>query len=126
MAIVSSRPVLVVDDEFHITHAVSTLLKNNGRNCIPINDPSRVLEIIEEHNPRVLLLDVNMREFDGIEICRSIRSQDKYDNLIIIMMTALGSDADRERGFEAGADEYVLKPFHPMELQKLIDSYYQS
>ena len=126
MATVSSRPVLVVDDEFHITHAVSGLLKSNGRNCIALNEPSRVMEIIDERNPRVVLLDVNMQDCDGIEICRSIRAKAKYDDLIIIMMTALGRDEDKERGFKAGADEYVLKPFHPMELQKIIDSYYYS
>lgn len=125
MAIVSSRPVLVVDDEFHITHAVSGLLKSNGRACIAINEPSRAMEIIDEQNPRVVLLDVNMQECNGIEICRTIRSKPKYDDLIIIMMSALGSDEDKERGFEAGADEYVLKPFHPAELQKMIDSYYR-
>lgn len=125
MAIVSDRPVLVVDDEFHITHAVSGLLKSNGRACVATNDPGRVMEMIDEHNPRVLLLDINMEESDGIEICRSIRSQEKYDNLIIIMMTALGSDEDKERGLEAGADEYILKPFHPMELKETIDSFYK-
>ncbi len=126
MSIASDRPVLVVDDEFHITHAVSGLLKSNGRACIAINESGKVMEIIDEQNPRVVLLDVNMPDRDGIEICRSIRAEARYDDLIIIMMTALGSDEDKERGFKAGADEYVLKPFHPIELQKMIDSYYQS
>ena len=124
MAIVSDRPVLVVDDDFHITHAVSGLLKSNGRKCTTINEPSKVLEAIDKQNPRVVLLDIYMPESDGIEICRSIRSEAKYDGLAIIMMTGLGNDEDKKRGFEAGADDYVLKPFHPVELQNIINRYY--
>jgi len=124
MAIVSSRPVLVVDDEFHITHAVTSLLKMYGRTCISKNESQGVMELIDEQHPRVVVLDVYMPDRGGLEICRAIRSEAKYDDLKIIMITALGSDEDIKRGFEAGADEYVLKPFHPIELQKKIDSYY--
>jgi len=124
MTIVSERPVLVVDDEFHITHAVTSLLKIYGRTCIAKNESQGVMELIDKQHPRVVVLDINMPDRNGLEICRAIRSEAKYDDLKIIMMTALGSDEDIKRGFEAGADEYVLKPFHPIELQKKIDSYY--
>lgn len=124
MAVAPKRPVLVVDDEFHITHAVTGLLKSGGRTCIGINSSQGIMELIDKRRPRVIVLDVNMPDTDGLEICRTIRSKSKYDDLIIIMMTALGSDEDIAAGFEAGADEYVLKPFHPIELQKKIDSYY--
>ncbi|MFQ5433029.1 MAG: PleD family two-component system response regulator [Nitrospinota bacterium] len=124
MAIVSERPVLVVDDEYHITHAVAGLLKMGGRTCIALNESRGVMDLIDKQHPRVIVLDVKMPDGDGLEICRAIRSEAKYDDLKVIMMTALGSDEDKERGFEAGADEYVLKPFHPIELQKKIDSYY--
>ena len=124
MTVVSERPVLVVDDEFHITHAVTTLLKMYGRTCIATNESRGIMELIDKEYPRVVVLDIKMPDKDGLEICRAIRSEARYDDLKIIMMTALGGDEDVRRGFEAGADEYVLKPFHPVELQKIIDSYY--
>lgn len=126
MTITASGPVLIVDDNYHITQALSIMLGHVGIECIALNDTLSLLDIIDKKDPRVILLDVNMPGRDGLEVCREIRSNPKYDRVKIIMLTAMGSEEDLRRGFEAGADEYILKPFDPAKLCELLKACYPS
>ena len=124
MTITASGPVLIVDDNHLITQALSIMLAHEGIDCITLNETHSLLDIIDKKDPRVILLDVNMPERDGYEVCRDIRSNPEYDNVKIIMLTAMGTEEDSRRGFEAGADEYILKPFDPVKLCKLLQECY--
>lgn len=124
MTITASGPVLIVDDNYHITQALSIMLGHEGIDCIALNETHSLLAIIDKRDPRVILLDVNMPGRDGYEVCREIKSNPKYDNVKIIMLTAMGTEEDIKRGVEAGADEYILKPFDPAKLCELLQTCY--
>ncbi|QPQ55312.1 phosphate regulon transcriptional regulator PhoB [Allosphingosinicella flava] len=74
------------------------------------------LVIAQEFNPDVILLDWMLEELSGIEVCRRLRRMPETANIPIVMLTARGEEADRVRGLETGADDYVTKPFSPREL----------
>lgn len=74
------------------------------------------LVLAQEFNPDVILLDWMLEELSGIEVCRRLRRMSETANIPIVMLTARGEEADRVRGLETGADDYVTKPFSPREL----------
>lgn len=126
MTITASGPVLIVDDDYHITQALSIMLGHEGMDYIVLNETQSLLAIIDKKDPRVILLDVNMPGRGGLEVCREIKSNPKYNNVKIIMLTAMGTEEDIKRGLEAGADDYILKPFDPAKLCELLHAYYSS
>jgi len=79
-------------------------------------DGSDALKKVREFHPDILFLDIMMPEMNGYEVCRVIKSDPKLKNIYVIMLTAKGQVAEQERGKEVGADEYIVKPFSPMEI----------
>ena len=111
------RPnVLVVEDE----DALATLLRYNlekeGYDATVASDGEEAMLAIEERMPDVVLLDWMLPNISGIEVCRRLRNQRETRNLPVIMLIARGEEADRLRGLEIGADDYVVKPFSMAEL----------
>ena len=106
--------VLVVDDE----QSIVTLLKYNieqaGYQVIVAYDGVQALEKVNEEKPDLVVLDVMLPEKDGIEVCKTIRS-DK-NQVPILMLTAKDDEFDRVLGLELGADDYMTKPFSPREV----------
>ncbi|KTT83633.1 MULTISPECIES: response regulator transcription factor [Mammaliicoccus] len=109
-----SQKVLVVDDE----QSIVTLLKYNieqaGYQVIVAYDGVQALEKVNEEKPDLVVLDVMLPEKDGIEVCKTIRS-DK-NQVPILMLTAKDDEFDRVLGLELGADDYMTKPFSPREV----------
>ncbi|WP_323711036.1 response regulator transcription factor [Mammaliicoccus lentus] len=109
-----SQKVLVVDDE----QSIVTLLKYNieqaGYQVIVAYDGVQALEKVNEEKPDLVVLDVMLPEMDGIEVCKTIRS-DK-NQVPILMLTAKDDEFDRVLGLELGADDYMTKPFSPREV----------
>lgn len=108
--------VLIVEDE----EALVTLLqynfeKENYRVSLARNGPEALL-LIDEMLPDLIILDWMLPEISGLELCRQLRSRTKTRNLPIIMLTARGEEADRIRGLDTGADDYITKPFSMTEL----------
>lgn len=108
--------VLIVEDE----EALVTLLqynfeKENYRVSVARNGPEALL-LIDEMLPDLIILDWMLPEISGLELCRQLRSRTKTRNLPIIMLTARGEEADRIRGLDTGADDYITKPFSMTEL----------
>jgi two-component system KDP operon response regulator KdpE len=110
----TSEPlVLAVDDEPAILRLVRIELTAQGFRVTTAGNGPDALRIIDEQRPDLVLLDILMDEMSGIEVLRRIRER---ANVPVIFLTAKGRDADKVRGLELGADDYVTKPFHPDEL----------
>ncbi|HEU5479561.1 MAG TPA: response regulator, partial [Candidatus Tumulicola sp.] len=110
--------VLVVDDNPNLQKIISTNLELAGYEVATVSDGREALATIEHDVPDLLLLDLMMPNMDGYEVARRVRSHanPSVANVPIIMLTAKGETEDKLRGFEAGADDYITKPFGSREL----------
>lgn len=107
--------ILIADDERTILELLSIYMKNEGFECLLANDGQEALNLIEEHpDIDIALLDIMMPEFSGIEVLKQIRTQN--NNLPVIFITAKEAQSDKISGLLAGADDYVTKPFEPLEV----------
>nr|YP_010199090.1 probable transcriptional regulator ompR [Hydropuntia urvillei]UAD88539.1 probable transcriptional regulator ompR [Hydropuntia urvillei] len=109
--------ILVVDDENSIRTILETRLSMIGYDVISASDGEEALNIFRKEYPNLVILDVMMPKLDGYGVCQEIR---KESDIPIIMLTALGDVSDRITGLELGADDYVIKPFSPKELEARI------
>ena len=105
--------VLVVDDEIEIADLIELYLKNEGYNVYKTYSSEKALKIIEQRKIDLAILDIMMPGIDGFTLCQTIR---KKHNFPIIMVTAKITDADKIKGLNIGADDYIIKPFMPLEL----------
>lgn len=105
--------ILIVDDDENIRNLLGIYLENEGFNTIKVDNALKALEVIEEKDIELVLLDIMMPQIDGIEACMRIR---KSKNMPIIMISAKVEDMDKIHGLTAGADDYITKPFNPLEL----------
>ena len=109
--------VLVVDDDLTIAEVVGDYLRDAGLETRHAADGQSALSLAREWPPDLVVLDLMLPGIDGLEVCRRLRAaQGSQRALPVIMLTALGEEADRVRGLETGADDYVTKPFSPREL----------
>ena len=105
--------ILVMDDEKEITDLIEIYLKEEGYQVIKKHNGAGILETIESEGVVLAILDIMMPGEDGITICRNIREK---MNIPIIMVTAKSNDVDKITGLVSGADDYITKPFKPLEL----------
>ena len=105
--------ILVVDDEEDIRELVGIYLKNEGMQVCKAANGKEALEYLEKMDIDLAILDIMMADMDGITLCMEIR---KKSNLPIIMLSAKDQDMDKVLGLTAGADDYLAKPFNPIEL----------
>jgi DNA-binding response OmpR family regulator len=105
--------ILVVDDEPIVRDVVVSYLRRDGHETLEAGDGEAARQLIEAHDPGLVVLDVMLPGLDGLELCRWIRSRSE---LPVILVTARGEEADRIVGLELGADDYMTKPFSPREL----------
>jgi len=108
--------ILLVDDEPDILEFLSYNLRKDGFEVRTACDGRKAIEIALEFKPHLVLLDVMMPEMDGIETCEELRKIPELDSLLIAFLTARGEDYSQIAGFEAGADDYITKPFSMREL----------
>lgn len=111
-----TKRVLVVDDEPNIVMSLEFLMKRAGFEVQVARNGREALAALDGPPPDLMLLDVMMPEFDGYEVCARVRDRAEWDGTRIVMLTARGRDAERERGLKAGADAYVTKPFSTRDL----------
>lgn len=106
--------ILIVDDEKSLLQMVSILLKKEGFSALDnASTGSQALKLIENHEYDLILLDINLPDIDGYTICTEIR---RTKQVPIFFLTARDSDFDKVSGFAFGADDYITKPFNPLEL----------
>jgi len=108
--------VLLVDDEPNILIAIEFLLQQAGLEVIRASNGVEALQQLKYRKPHIMVLDVMMPGMDGFEVARRVRQDEQYDKLPIIFLTARGTQEDRFRGYETGAEVYLTKPFDNEEL----------
>lgn len=111
--------VLVTDDDQAIRDGIEIYLKNEGYNVIKAADGVEALQKLQENEVHLLILDIMMPKMDGITATFKIR---EARNIPIIMLSAKAEDSDKIHGLSVGADDYVTKPFHPLELLARVKS----
>ncbi|GAC1385081.1 MAG: response regulator transcription factor [Herpetosiphon sp.] len=111
--------VLIVDDEREITDLIEVYLKNESYNVVKAYRAADALRIIEETEVHLVILDIMMPEMDGVQACIRIRQERRMP---IIMLSARTEDIDKIHGLTAGADDYLTKPFNPLELLARVKS----
>jgi two-component system KDP operon response regulator KdpE len=109
----TNSTILIVDDEPQIRRVMRTTLSSNGYSVVEARSGEEALEIMRKERPELVLLDVNMPGMGGLEVCREIRDQ---SDVAIIMLTVRNSEHDKVLALDAGADDYVVKPFSIEEL----------
>ena len=108
--------ILIVEDEAAIVTLLSYNLEREGFQVLEARDGEEGLLLATERRPDLILLDWMLPLLSGIEVCRRLRRTPQTRSIPIIMLTARGEEGDRVRGLNAGADDYVTKPFSPSEL----------
>lgn len=116
------RKILVVDDNTELRMLISLTLEFSYWQLLEADNAETGLAMLKQHKPDIVLLDVMMPgEQDGLALCRTIRADESLDGIRIIMLSAKGQQKDVQLGLEAGADDYVVKPFSPSELMEKLD-----
>jgi two-component system OmpR family response regulator len=105
--------ILIVDDDPHIRELSKVFLKNNGFEVVEASDGKDALSKLDSVKVDLFIIDIMMPNMDGWELCRELR--EAYD-LPILMLTAKGETSQKIKGFELGTDDYLVKPFEPMEM----------
>lgn len=113
----SKGKILVADDEVSIRQIVEARLKMAGYEVVTAADGAEAVELVKSEQPSLIVLDIMMPKMDGLQVCREVR---KNLTTPIIMLTAKGDVIDRIQALEIGADDYVVKPFSPRELEARI------
>ncbi|WP_042352812.1 response regulator transcription factor [Bacillus massiliigorillae] len=108
------KQILVVDDDQEIVNLISIYLKNEGFLIHRASNGKEALELMNKENIDLLILDLMMPVMDGMEVCRRLREQDSL--VPILMLTAKSEDIDKISGLMSGADDYLTKPFNPLEV----------
>ncbi|HZJ95368.1 MAG TPA: phosphate regulon transcriptional regulator PhoB [Thiopseudomonas sp.] len=112
----TGKTVLIVDDEAPIREMLSVALQMAGYQCLEAANAQTAHELIVDHQPDIILLDWMMPEVSGIELARRLKREPTTAEIPIIMLTARGEEDNKIQGLEAGADDYMTKPFSPREL----------
>ncbi len=118
----ASPTILVADDEDDVRELVSYRLRRSGYGVVEAVDGEQALELARDRRPDLAVLDVMMPKLDGFELTRRLRAEETLKTLPIILLTASVQEADMSRAFEAGADDYLRKPFNPDELVARVEA----
>ena len=114
--------VLIADDESSVVELVRVTLEDERVRVVAAADGVTALALASEVEPHLVFLDVNMPGWDGFEVCRRLRADTRFAVTPIVMLTAATRPEDVRRGLEAGATEYLTKPFSPIRLLTLVDT----
>ena len=117
--IMGKEVILVVDDEKEIRDLIGIYLSNDGYSVIKATNGVEALNVLKDEHVDLIILDIMMPIMDGLEACMKIR---EYKNMPIIMLSAKSEDMDKIMGLTTGADDYVSKPFNPLELLARVKS----
>lgn len=114
--------ILIVDDESDVREMVAFTLKRQGFHIITAEDSTSALEKLGEILPDLILLDWMLPDISGVDLARRLKGDERYEDIPIIMLTARVEEDDKIRGLDAGADDYITKPFSPRELGARINA----
>ena len=119
MATGLDRTAVVIEDDADVRNLLSAILNEAGFSCVPAATGVEGINAVREHQPVLTTLDVSLPGIDGFEVARRIRS---FSNTYVIMLSARNEEIDTLMGLDAGADDYLTKPFRPRELRARIEA----
>ena len=111
-----SKKVLIVDDEPSIIVALQFLMEQNGYETLVAFSGEEAMETIARQHSDLILLDIMLPVVDGFEVCQRVRENSEWKDIRIVLVTALGSEANAAKGLALGADAYITKPFANADL----------
>jgi len=111
-----AKKVLIVDDEPSIIVALQFLMEQNGYETLVAFSGEEAMETIARQHPNLILLDIMLPVVDGFEVCQRVRENPEWKDIRIVLVTALGSEANAAKGLALGADAYITKPFANADL----------
>jgi len=110
------KKVLIVDDEPSIIVPLQFLMEQNGYETSVAFSGEEAMETVSESHPNLILLDIMLPIIDGFEVCQRVRENPEWNDIRIILLTAMGSEANIAKGLALGADAYITKPFSNSEV----------
>jgi DNA-binding response OmpR family regulator len=108
--------ILITDDEPYVQRSLSFVLRKEGFEVEIASNGEEGLKKARELKPKIIFLDVMMPKVNGFNACRAIKSDETLKGIYVIMLTGKGQEIDKEMGYKEGADEFLTKPFSPMEI----------
>ena len=117
------KKILIVDDQREIRELVAATLRIGPYQIFQAANGPEALDVVRRERPDLILLDVMMQAggMDGFEACRRIKTDLEISNSFVMILTARGQKSDLEQGYAAGANDYFIKPFSPLELMAKVD-----
>ena len=118
------KKILIVDDQLEVRELVEVTMRVGDYQILKAKSGEEAIEIVKAEKPDLIILDIMMPGgMDGLEATRILKNDPETKDCKIIMLTAKGQEIDREKGIEAGADDYFIKPFSPLELIKKVEEF---
>ncbi len=118
--------IMIVDDEFYISRSLAFMLEKEGFDCTTATDGEEALELVAQEKPDIMFLDINMPNKNGYEVCQEIKGNPDTRDIVIIMLTAKGQVEFEDKSFQAGADDFLLKPYDPNLVMAMIAKHLNS
>jgi len=118
-----AKKILVVDDEPNIVLSLEFLMSQAGYEVRTAENGDEALRIVAQDRPDLVLLDINLPDISGYEVCQQIRANADRGAIKILMITAKGRAVEREKGLALGADDYITKPFSAQEVIEKVAQY---
>ena len=116
------KKILIVDDRAEVRELVEVTLRSSEYMSLQAESGEKAIEIAKAERPHLIIMDIMMPGgIDGLETTRILKNDPETRESIIIMLTAKGQEIDKEEGFKAGADDYFVKPFSPLDLIRKVD-----
>ena len=113
--------ILIADDEPHVVELVRVTLEDERVRVVEAADGAAAIELADLLGPELIFLDVHMPDMSGLEVCRRLRADPRFSDTRIVILTAAAQRDDVARGLQAGASEYLTKPFSPVRLLGLVE-----
>ncbi len=120
----AGQKILVVDDEPFIRRSLEFVLKKQGYDVDTATNGEEALELLRNaggKKPDLMFLDVMMPKVNGFQVVEAVKSDPDLKNIYVILLTAKGQEADREKGFKLGANDFMIKPFSPSKLLEKVE-----
>jgi len=118
-----AKKILVVDDEPNIVLSLEFLMSQAGYAVRTAENGDEALRVVAQDRPDLVLLDINLPDISGYEVCQQIRANAAWGAIKILMITAKGRAVEREKGLALGADDYITKPFSAQEVVEKVAQY---
>ncbi len=118
------RKILIVDDKNIVRDLLTATLKDKNFEILSASTGCEAIEIARKEKPSLMFLDVMMPEMDGFEVCEKLKTDDNTKDIYIIVLTSINREKEREIAFKAGADDYLTKPFRPLDILKKMEEFF--